>query len=186
TPDLPQGDDATVGFEFVENLIGDDEVVVDDDRDTEGQFPDTISDDATYDYSESFSCSRNIDDYTNGEYSYTVTNIATLVGDNTNLSDNASVVVTCKLRYEDETATGAGLGWPGANWFMYTPCADALFPSSVKLDRGPTLRCRRRDHNGYLSRHEKHRTWYQLDHDHTSEWCPSGRYLKQRQEPSYG
>jgi hypothetical protein len=91
------GTTATAPVSFVENLIGDDEVDIDDDRDTEGQFPATISSSTTFDYDETFVCSSNPADYTNGSRVDVYPNTATLTGDDTYLEADAEVTVTCTL-----------------------------------------------------------------------------------------
>ena len=99
---------ATAPVSFTENVIGDDTVTVDDNRDSEGQFPDGISTSTTFDYDETFPCSSNPADYTNGVDVDTYPNTATLTGDNTNLSDSATVTVTCSLAPVTATKTAAG------------------------------------------------------------------------------
>ena len=88
---------ATADVSFVPNAIGDDTVTADDDRDTEDQFPAVISSSTTFAYDETFPCSSNAADYTNGVDIDTYPNTATLTGDNTDLSDDAEVTVTCSL-----------------------------------------------------------------------------------------
>lgn len=112
------GDDGTADVNFVENLIGDDTVTVDDDRDTEGQFPAVISSSATFDYDETFPCSSNAADYTNGVDEDNYPNTATLVGDNTNLSDDADVDVTCTLDALDVAKTAAGTFERTITWLL--------------------------------------------------------------------
>lgn len=87
----------TIAIVWTENVIGDDEVVVDDDRDTQEQFPATISDSTTFTYDETFTCSSDLSDYTNGSLSDTYVNTATLTGDNTDLESSAEVEVTCTV-----------------------------------------------------------------------------------------
>ena len=82
---------------FLATVIGAETVTVDDDRDSEGQFPAVIASSTTFDYGETFPCSSNPADYTNFVDTDTYPNTATLTGDNTNLSDSASVTVTCTL-----------------------------------------------------------------------------------------
>ncbi|MDF1597978.1 MAG: hypothetical protein P1T08_18030, partial [Acidimicrobiia bacterium] len=88
------------GVSFTENLIGDDSVTLDDDRAPSG-FPASISASQTFTYNESFTCSSNRGDYTNGVDTDNYPNTATLKGDNNNLSDNASVTVTCEASFVD-------------------------------------------------------------------------------------
>jgi uncharacterized repeat protein (TIGR01451 family) len=98
TPDeLLDPQSTTASVDFVENLIGDDTVVVDDDRDTDEQFPAEISDSQTFTYDETFPCSANRADYTNLLDTDTYVNTATLTGENTDLSDAADVTVTCEI-----------------------------------------------------------------------------------------
>ncbi|HVM13145.1 MAG TPA: hypothetical protein VM287_02295, partial [Egibacteraceae bacterium] len=75
-------------------------------------------------YNETFPCSANAADYTNGSFTDTHPNTATATGPNTNLSDSATVTVNCVRpeTWKGETATGAGNTYPGSsNWFMFTP-----------------------------------------------------------------
>lgn len=111
---------ATADVSFTANVIGDNTTTLGDAR---FNFSQSVSVDTTKKFSDFFACSSMLSDYTNGMYSYSITNIATLLGDSTDLEASATVNVTCRLRYADETATGRGPGWPGSNWFMYTPCA---------------------------------------------------------------
>ena len=55
----------TAVVSFLANVIGNETVTVDDDRDSEGQFPAVISSSTTFDYGETFPCSSNSADYTN-------------------------------------------------------------------------------------------------------------------------
>jgi uncharacterized repeat protein (TIGR01451 family) len=95
---------------FLANVIGDETVTVDDNRDTEGQFPAEISSSTTFDYGETFACSANPADYTNFTRSDTYPNTATATGESTDLSDSASVTVRCDLppASVDVTKTVAG------------------------------------------------------------------------------
>ncbi|MBT8250390.1 MAG: hypothetical protein KJN81_09000, partial [Acidimicrobiia bacterium] len=91
------GASETVDVNFTPNVSGDDTLTVDDDRDTENQFPKDISDSETFDYVETFDCSTDPADYAgdgvDGPNNFK--NTATLKGDNTDLSDMADVDVTC-------------------------------------------------------------------------------------------
>jgi hypothetical protein len=127
-PDVADAEAPAV-VSFTENVVGDDEVEVDDDRNTT-DFPATTSSSDTWTYTESFECSANIADYTNGFYTYDVPNLATLTGDTTYLEDDALVTVDCTYpeEWKGETATGDGYPWSATksapkNWFMYTPYA---------------------------------------------------------------
>jgi hypothetical protein len=77
---------------------------------TDNRFPtflQTVTGDVNFTLSETFECSTNIEDYTNGSYSFTVVNWAYLNG-TINLSDSASVTVDCTLQVEYETAYAFG------------------------------------------------------------------------------
>ncbi len=84
---------ATAPVSFTENLIGYDSGTLADDR---FSFSQEVSDDFTKTFPETFECSSDASDYTDGTYSYTETNTATLNG-NLNLSDTESVDVACTL-----------------------------------------------------------------------------------------
>jgi hypothetical protein len=117
------GDTATAAVSFTANVIGDSSVTLGDER---FSYSTVISGTTPVTFPETFRCPPDASRYTNGVYQYSETNIATLVGDNTNLSADATVNVTCRMPAEGETATGAGFPWSetqGApsNWFMYTP-----------------------------------------------------------------
>lgn len=101
------GGSDTAGITFTATVYGDESVTVDDDRDTEGQFPATISTSTTFDYDETFSCSTNAGDYTGGVDNDNYPNTATAKGANTDLSDDADVDVTCYLWDVSKTADGS-------------------------------------------------------------------------------
>ncbi len=100
------GDSFTIPFAWSANVSGDDTVTVDDDRDTEGQFPADISDSETFDYVETFDCSTDPADYAGDgvDGPDTFENTATLKGDNTDLSRMADVDVTCYAPTLSKTA----------------------------------------------------------------------------------
>ncbi len=72
-------------------------------------------------YSETFSCSRNAADYTDGAYSTSTTNVAVI--SDPALQASKSVTKNCVATWKAESATPRGPIWPkhGGNWFMYTP-----------------------------------------------------------------
>ena len=82
---------ATATVPWHENLTGYDSGTLSDPR---FGYSGIISGDETKTFPETFTCSENPADYTNGSYSYTVTNWAYLNG-NLNLSGSAQVRVTC-------------------------------------------------------------------------------------------
>ncbi|MDF1513805.1 MAG: hypothetical protein P1S60_08355, partial [Anaerolineae bacterium] len=98
-----QTDDDPV--EWTEMLTGDDTVTLDDDRNPSG-FPASISYSTTINYEETFTCSDNPADYTDGIDSDTYPNIARLTGVKTNLSDDAEVTVDCYAPVVSKTAEG--------------------------------------------------------------------------------
>ena len=116
TVDISDGADfsgtfyASADYDFATATITDQgptSVIVDDDRDTEGNFPAVTSGDATYDYDETFSCSSEPNDYTSGKRTDTYDNTATL-SDSSGVidSDDASVTVDCYLPSVSKTAAG--------------------------------------------------------------------------------
>ncbi len=64
----------------------------------------SASDDATFPYDADFTCSSNPADYTDGYYSYSVTNAASI--DETGASDTATVTVNCYAPVVSKTADG--------------------------------------------------------------------------------
>ena len=90
------GDTASATVSFVPNVIGDELVTLDDDRNPEG-FPVDIRGDFSVDYGERFECPADGGLYEDGRYSFTVPNTATLKGRVTDLSATASVSVECVL-----------------------------------------------------------------------------------------
>lgn len=109
---------ANVSFSAV--VIGDESVTLGDARFSYSQL---IADSRALTFPESFTCPADSSLYTNGTHTFTVSNTATLIGANTNLSASADVTVTCRQKqYSSGTATGFGIRYPGtSNWFMYTP-----------------------------------------------------------------
>jgi hypothetical protein len=97
---------ATAEVSFTENLIGYDSGTLSDDNKYNPNDSTVIYGDTTWTYDETFTCSSNPADYTNGAYSFNVPNTATL-NDNINLSDTENVDVTCfaPVITKDATAT---------------------------------------------------------------------------------
>jgi hypothetical protein len=115
---------------FTPNVIGDESVTLADPRFGYSQL---ISGTTSPTFPETFPCPSDPTLYTNGTYTRTETNTATLTGDNTDLTRQAHVTITCRLEWADETATGFGTVYPNtSNWFMYT----AYTTSSVRLVAG--------------------------------------------------
>jgi hypothetical protein len=107
--------EATVSFD--ENLIGDDDVLLEDD---EGPLNESLSDSDSFTYEGTFECPTDLTLYIDGIYQFDVVNVATLTGDNTDLDDDATVTVVCALVWEGETATASYAQWPDTrNWFHY-------------------------------------------------------------------
>lgn len=115
---------ATADVNYTSSFTGDETVTLADPRFSYSQ---VISSSKTVTFPETFPCPSDVTLYVNGTYSYTVTNTATLKGDETDLTRTATVRVTCtKPQGPTETATGAGFPWAATqgapnNWFMYTP-----------------------------------------------------------------
>ncbi|UCD98812.1 MAG: hypothetical protein JSV42_18015, partial [Chloroflexota bacterium] len=93
-------------IEWTEILNGYDEGTLSDPR---FGYSELIGDSTTKTFEETFTCSTDINDYTNGFYSFTEENIAYLNG-NLNLSASATVTVDCTLVIEYETAYAYGDG----------------------------------------------------------------------------
>ena len=87
---------------YTENSVGYTSVNV---TDTNGQSWGPVSADTTWTYNKDFACSANPADYTNGSYSYSVTNTASI--DETGASDTATVTVDCYAPVVSKTAAGA-------------------------------------------------------------------------------
>jgi len=99
-PDVP----ATAPIEWTENLIGYDSGTLSDAR---FGYEEVISASTTVEFPETFACSGNAADYTNGSYSYTETNEA-ILDSNIGLSDSKTVEVTCTLDPLVPSKTAAG------------------------------------------------------------------------------
>ena len=123
------GTSAKADITWNENVKGDEEVTLADERFT---YSELISDttDPSVTFPEKFTCPTDRASYdANRSYTKTFTNIATLKGDNTDKTASATVTLKCTYPWVNETATGFGqdsfgkpLTYPGtSNWFMYTP-----------------------------------------------------------------
>ena len=95
---------ATAEITWTENPIGEEAGTLIDER---FDFAQLITGSLTQTFTESFECSSNPNDYTNGSYSYTETNTA-ILNDNTNLSESATVTVNCTLPPLVPTKDAAG------------------------------------------------------------------------------
>jgi len=98
----PQSDDDPI--EWSENLYGYDSGDLTDPRFT---YENNISGDTTVTFDETFTCSTDPDDYTDGSYTETFTNWAYLDG-NIDLSASEEVGLTCNLQPLVPTKTAAG------------------------------------------------------------------------------
>jgi len=113
----------TVPVSYTSSFTGDQSVTLADPRFAYSQ---VISSSKTVTFPEPFPCPTDPAKYVNGTHNRTETNVATLKGDNTDLTRTAQVTITCTMPQNGETATGQGFPWintqgaPG-NWFMYTP-----------------------------------------------------------------
>jgi hypothetical protein len=90
-----EGTSAEAAITWQEHLEGDETVTLADPR--FDNVSEEISDTTTKPFPETFECSSNPADYTDGKYSFTEENIATLKGANTDDSANAKVTVDCTL-----------------------------------------------------------------------------------------
>src|SRR5215217_67740 len=109
---------ATAAVSYTANVIGDETVTLADPR---FSFTQLISGSTPKTFPEKFTCPTDPAKYTNFLYTQTFKNTATLKGNTTNLSRDATVTLNCKYPWRAETATGAGTVYPGtSNWFMYT------------------------------------------------------------------
>jgi predicted XRE-type DNA-binding protein len=122
---------ATAAVAFTENLIGYDSGTLADDR---FSYSETISGDTTKTFPDTFVCSSDAADYTDGSYSFTETNTATLNG-NINLSDSESVVVDCTLAALQPTKTAAGTYNRTVEWTL----AKSVSPASHSGEAGDTF-----------------------------------------------
>jgi hypothetical protein len=115
---------ATAAVNYTSSFTGDQTTTLADPR---FSFSQVISTSTTKTFPETFPCPSDASQYTNGVHTRTEKNTATLKGDNTDLSADATVNITCTMpEPEGETATGAGFPWAAtqgapSNWFMYTP-----------------------------------------------------------------
>jgi hypothetical protein len=100
-----QGATATAGIDWFENLIGDDEVQLEDER---FEYSEAISATTEEVFPEAFICPADLTLYVDGTYEFTEENEATLTGDNTDLSADASVVVTCSVPALEVEKTAEG------------------------------------------------------------------------------
>ncbi|CAN5360072.1 hypothetical protein BH24GEM3_BH24GEM3_22120 [soil metagenome] len=128
---------ATAPVTFTANVIGHESGTLADPRFI---YSELISGTTTPTFPETFPCPADASLYTNGTYTRTEVNTATLNG-NLNLSATAQVTITCTMppppsQWAGETATGRGTQWPGtSNWFMYT----GYTTSKVDLVAGRTF-----------------------------------------------
>jgi hypothetical protein len=122
-----EGGSATADIMWKANETGDKQVTLADPR--FDNFSQTISDTTMKTFPETFTCPTDKAAYTTNPLVTQYKNVATLTGDSTNLSKDATVTVTCKYPWVDETATGKGTIYKGAtglqSWFMYTPYTTA-------------------------------------------------------------
>lgn len=97
---------ATAAVSFTENLTGDPEGVLSDDR--APGLPQTISSDTTVTYPETFTCPTDPNVYTDGLYTEVFSNTAVLELSTGNLDDTASVTLTCRLAALQVSKTAEG------------------------------------------------------------------------------
>ena len=103
-PDIP-GATALADVNWKANVIGDETVKLADPRFT---YSEDISDSTTKPFPETFTCPTDPAKYTDGKFSFTEENTATLKGATTDLSAKAAVKVDCKLAALTATKTAKG------------------------------------------------------------------------------
>jgi hypothetical protein len=109
---------ATAPVSYTANVMGDEQVTL---ADPLLSYSKLISGDTAETFPRTFTCPTDPTKYTNYTFTKSITNVATLTGANTKLSKDATVKFTCTYPWRSETATGAGIRYPGtSNWFMYT------------------------------------------------------------------
>ncbi len=109
---------ATAPVSYTAKVIGDEQVTL---ADPLLSYSKLISDNTSETFPKTFTCPTDPTNYTNYTFTKSITNVATLTGPNTKLSKDATVKFTCTYPWRSETATGAGIRYPGtSNWFMYT------------------------------------------------------------------
>jgi hypothetical protein len=96
---------ATASLSFIENLVGVDERVLTNDRFS--SYRKTVSEDLDDTLPEIFECPTNPGDYTDGQYTETFINTASLNGE-INLEDSASIKLNCTLDPLQVTKTEVG------------------------------------------------------------------------------
>jgi cysteine-rich repeat protein len=97
---------ATIGWSEG-NTFGYDSGTLSDDNPNNPNGPTVISDDTTWNYSQAFTCPKDLGLYdANGKHSFNVPNTATL-NDNINLSDTENVMVDCYIPLISKTANGS-------------------------------------------------------------------------------
>jgi hypothetical protein len=121
------GGSDTADIMWTANVIGDEQVTLADPRFNFSKLISSTTEERFID--NTFTCPTDKAAYTTNPLVTQYKNVATLTGDSTNLSKDATVTVTCKYPWVDETATGQGLTYRGAtglqSWFMYTPYTTA-------------------------------------------------------------
>ncbi len=127
------GDMATAPVSFTENLIGFDEGTLTDDRFP--LFSEIVTDDDEFTLPETFECSTDPGDYTDGEYTETVTNTAYLNG-NINLEDDAAIKLTCTLPALEPTKDAVGSYDRTVEWDL-NKYVNAVDQESVVYIGGP-------------------------------------------------
>jgi uncharacterized cupin superfamily protein len=110
---------ATAPVSYTAKVIGDEQVTL---ADQLLGYSKLISGNTSETFPKTFTCPTDPTKYTNYTFTKSITNVANLTGPNTKLSKDATVKFTCTYPWRSETATGAGIRYPGtSNWFMYTP-----------------------------------------------------------------
>ena len=114
-------------------LIGDESATL---ADPHLNYEQVINSTTSFNQDETFKCSDNPADYTNGKYSFKVPNTATLKGTNTDLSADAKVTVDCTLAALTSTKTANGSFDRTIKWALTKTVARPLLrrvPSAATL-----------------------------------------------------
>ena len=118
---------ATAPVSYTAQVDGDDKVTLADPR---FSYTELISDSKTKTFPETFKCPTDRASYdANNMLTKTFKNTATLKGEKTDLSKDATVTLKCRYPWQSETATGNGMRYKGtSNWFMVTKYTTTTVP----------------------------------------------------------
>jgi hypothetical protein len=130
------GTTAMKAIDWNENVIGDDEVTLADER---FGYSEKISKSTTKTFPETFPCPADPTLYVDGKYSYSETNEATLTGDETDLFDDATVDVHCTLAALTAAKTAAGRYDRVITWKLDKTVDPASHSGAAGQDAGSSI-----------------------------------------------